>query len=399
MKILVADSLPEKCILDLREAGAQVIYKPDLKAEELPKQVGGVGILIVRGKKVTPDTIAKSDSLQMILRAGAGVNTIAVDEASAKGIFVTNCPGKNAAAVAELTLGLLLALDRRIVENTSEMRAGRWNKKEFSKARGLAGRTLGILGMGEIGRLVAARAKAFEMHVCAWSRSLTPEKAEELGVEFCNWPRDVARKSDAVTLHVAATAETRKLVDAEFLESMKSGAILINTARGGVIDEAALATAIKSKNLRVGLDVYEDEPTGAEAAYKSKLADLPGVICTHHIGASTDQAQNAIAEEAVRIVRAFLISGDVLNCVNLCERSPASWQLIVRHYDRVGVIAGILDAVRSDNINAEEITNRIFSGARAACCSIMLKDRPSEAAMNSIRAHKDVIQAELRAVV
>ncbi|MCG3126952.1 MAG: Glyoxylate/hydroxypyruvate reductase B [Phycisphaerae bacterium] len=399
MNVLVADSLPESCLEQIRMLGCRITYKPDLKADDLPGRIADQGILVVRSTQVLPATIEKSNALQMIIRAGAGVNTIAVDAASAHGIFVTNCPGKNATAVAELALGLILALDRRIVEGTVDLRAGRWNKKEYSQARGLAGRTLGILGFGQIGRLLALRAQACEMRVCAWSRSLTPERASDAGVEFCNWPREVARRSDIVSIHCAATPETHHLVDAEFLENMPAGAYLINTARGGIIDEQALASAVRQRGIRVGLDVFEDEPEGGTASFKSPLLDLPGVIGTHHIGASTDQAQDAIAAEVARIVRRFLLSGEVLNCVNIAEQTPATWQLIVRHYDRVGVLAAILEVIRGDQINAEEITNRVFAGARAACCSIMLSDRPSEAAMERIRGSADVIQAEIRAVV
>lgn len=399
MNVLVADSLSDACLEQIKTLGCKVTYKPDLKADDLPARIADQGILIVRSTQVLPVTIENSNALQMIIRAGAGVNNIAVDTASARGIFVTNCPGKNATAVAELALGLILALDRRIVEGTVDLRAGRWNKKEYSQARGLAGRTLGILGFGQIGQLLAARARACEMRVVAWSRSLTPERAADAGVEFCNWPREVARRSDVVSIHCASTPETHHLVDAEFLENMPSGAYLINTARGGIIDEQALANAVRQRGIRAGLDVFEDEPEGAAASFKSPLVDLPGVIGTHHIGASTDQAQDAIANEVARIVRRFLLSGEVMNCVNIAEQTPATWQLVVRHYDRVGVLAAILEVIRGDQINAEEITNRVFAGARAACCSIMLNDRPSEAAMSRIRTSPDVIQAEIRAVV
>lgn len=399
MKILVAEKVSEWCLEQLRGLGCQVSYQPELKADELVRHVGGMGVLVVRGKRVSAETLAAGGTLQLVIRAGAGVNTIAVERASEQGIFVSNCPGKNARAVAELTFGLILALDRRIVDNTLELRNGRWNKTEFSKARGLAGRSIGIIGMGQIGELVAARAQAFEMNVVAWSRSLTPERAEARGWEFRGTARDVARGTDIVTLHVADTPETRHLVDADFLARMKRGAYLINTARGGVVDEKALAQAIPERALRVGLDVFEDEPSAGECAYRSALLSLPGVIGTHHIGASTDQAQDAIAEEVVRIVRHFMTTGEVLNCVNLADRSPGKWQLMVRHLDRVGVLAGILEPIRRDGINAQEIVNRVFRGAKAACCAIMLDDRPDDATMMEIRAHPDVIQAELRAVV
>ncbi len=399
MKILVADKLPEACLEQFGELASAVAYRPDLTAEELSDNIADIGILIVRSTRVPPQAIAQAKSLQMIVRAGAGVNTIAIEEASAEGIFVANCPGKNAAAVAELTFGLILALDRRIVENTVELRLGRWNKKEFAKARGLAGRTLGIVGLGQIGLMVARIGQSFGMRLVAWSRSLTPEQADKLDVTFCNWPREVASQSDIVTIHCAATPDTEHLINAEFLASMKEGAYLINTARGGIVDEKALAEAIRSRGIRAALDVYQNEPAGGTGGFKSELLELPHFIGTHHIGASTDQAQSAIAQEVVDIVKTFLITGEVRNCVNMAETSPATWQLIVRHYDRVGVIASVLQAIRADRINAEEVTNRVFRGAKAACCSIMLDDRPSNDTLEAIRKHEDVIQAELRAIV
>ena len=399
MKILVADKLPESCLEQLGELASAIAYRPSLTAEELPGNIADVGILIVRSTRVPPEAIARAKSLQMIVRAGAGVNTIALEEASAEGIFVANCPGKSAAAVAELTFGLILALDRRIVENTVELRQGRWNKKEFSRARGLAGRTLGIVGLGQIGLMVARIGQSFGMNVVAWSRSLTPEQADKLDVIFCNWPREVASQSDIVTIHCAAAPDTEHLINAEFLASMKQGASLISTARGGIVDERALADAIRSRGIRAALDVYQNEPAGGTASFKNALLELPHFIGTHHIGASTDQAQSAIAQEVVNIVKTFLITGEVRNCVNMAETSPATWQLIVRHYDRVGVIASVLQAIRADRINAEEVTNRVFRGAKAACCSIMLDDRPSKDTMEAIRKHEDVIQAELRAIV
>lgn len=399
MEILIADSLPESCMEELRQLGSDVAYEPDLSADDLPARISQTSILIVRSTRVLPEAIRQARQLQMILRAGAGFNTIAVKEASEQGIFVTNCPGKSATAVAELTFGLILALDRRIVDNTVSLREGVWNKAEYGKARGLAGRTLGVVGMGKVGRLVVRRAQAFEMNTVAWSRSLTPEAAEGLGVEFCAWPREVARKSDIVTIHCAATPQTMHLVNEEFLNNMRDGAYLIHTSRGAMVDERALARAVDERGLRVGLDVYENEPAGGTGHFRNALLERPNVIGTHHIGASTQQASTAIAQEVVRIVKSFLITGEVLNAVNICETSPATWQLIVRHNNRVGVMASILEAIKSDKINAEEISNRIFVGSNAACCTIMLSDRPSDEAMASIRGSEDIIQADLRAVV
>ena len=180
----------------------------------------------------------RASKLSLIVRAGAGVNTIDVEAANQRGIYVTNCPGKNSAAVAELAIGLLIACDRRIVSATNDLRSGQWRKKEYGKARGLRGRTLGIIGVGMIGKEVIRRAHGLGMQVVAWSRSLNEALAAELGVTYCASPLEVAQCSDAVSIHVAAAPETNKLVGREFLDAMKNGAILINAARGEVVDRA-----------------------------------------------------------------------------------------------------------------------------------------------------------------
>src|ERR1035438_3930969 len=255
MKTLIADKFSEAHIERLTQLGCEVTYKPNAKAEELPALIGPCKILVVRGKQVTSETIKASDELALVLRAGAGVNTIDVKTASARGVFVSNCPGKNSIAVAELVFALLLAIDRRIPENTAALRAHKWNKKEFSKADGVFGKTLGVIGTGQIGREVIRRAQAFGLHTIAWSRSLTPEKAEELGVEWCQNVDDVFRRADIVSLHLALKPDTRKLVNAARLALLKPTAILINTARGEVVDQAALRTALQGGKLRAGLDV------------------------------------------------------------------------------------------------------------------------------------------------
>src|SRR5664279_5248592 len=183
MKTLIADKFSESHIDRLNQLGCEVTYEPTAKAEELPGLIAPYKILVVRGKQVTADTLKAADQLALVLRAGAGVNTIDVKTASARGVFVSNCPGKNSVAVAELVFALLLAIDRRIPENTAALRAHKWNKKEFSKADGVFGKTLGVIGTGKIGREVITRAQAFGLRTIAWSRSLTPEQAQQLGVE------------------------------------------------------------------------------------------------------------------------------------------------------------------------------------------------------------------------
>lgn len=391
MKILIADKLSEQTVADLQAAGLTVTVSPDLKAADLPEAIADHAVLVVRSTKVSAATIKAGGELALIVRAGAGVNTIDVSAASRRGIYVANCPGKNTAAVAELTIGLLIAADRQIVAATNALRNGQWRKKEFGKAAGLQGRVLGLIGFGKIAQAVAVRAKGLGMQVMAWSRSLTPERAEAAGVLYAENPLAVAGAADAVSLHVAAGAGTKNLVDKEFFAALKSGSILLNTARGEIVDAEALQIAIKEKGLRVGLDVYADEPTGGVADFPAtELATM--TTCTPHIGASTNEASEAVASEVVRIILAYLTSGRPPNVVNLCGKSVAAYCLLVRHYNRVGVLAGVLELLRAENVNVEEMENTIFADAQAACCSLLLDSEPSEGCLAELQSCSDVLQ-------
>ena len=224
MKVLIADKFEKVGVDGLKELGCTVVSSPDVKAEDLPAAIRAADphILIVRGKKVSAEALKAGTALTLVIRAGAGIDTIDVATASSIGVFVSNCPGKNSIAVAELVLGLLLACDRRIPDQVADLRQGTWNKGEYSKARGLHGRTLGIVGLGQIGREIAARARAFGMRVVAWSRSLTHEEADRLGVIYAQTPLEVARLSDAVTVNVSGNADTRHLVGAEYIRNLPS---------------------------------------------------------------------------------------------------------------------------------------------------------------------------------
>ena len=398
MKVLVADKFEKVGIDGLKELGCSVVVQPEVKAEELPGLIKSVdpNILIVRSKKVNADALRAGTALTLVIRAGAGIDTIDVQAASDLGVFVSNCPGKNSIAVAELVMGLLLACDRRIPDQAAELRQGRWNKSEYSKARGLHGRILGIVGLGQIGREVARRALAFGMHVVAWSRSLTQAEADELGVRYGQTPLEIARLADAVTINVAANAETKHLVNAEFLAAMKPGAYLINTSRGSVVDEAALQQAVLQRHLRAGLDVFQNEPAGGTGQFASDLVSLPGVYGTHHVGASTDQAQVAIAHEVIRIVQSFRATGEVPNVVNRLAKSSATHVLTIRHRNRPGVLAHVFGVLAGASINVEEVENIIYHGAHATLARIHLDGQPDPAALTRIRdGNPDIISAEL----
>ncbi|OHE82487.1 MAG: hypothetical protein A3G75_07160 [Verrucomicrobia bacterium RIFCSPLOWO2_12_FULL_64_8] len=392
MKILIADKLSPKTITALEKLGARVTVNLEVKEDELARALGDTEVLVVRSKRVKAGAIAAAPQLSLIVRAGAGVNTIDLPEASRRGIFVANCPGKNTDAVAELTIGLLIAADRRIADATADLRAGRWRKKEYGKAAGLKDRTLGIIGLGAIGLAVARRAQGLGMKITAWSRRLTPAKAGELGFGYCATPLEVAAQADAVTVHLAAKPETNRLIGTEFFNQMKPGAIFLNTARGEIVDTGALQAAIRDKKLRVGLDVFAGEPAGGEAEFADReLAAM--VTGTPHIGASTEQAEEAIAEEVVRIVKAYRETGKPDNAVNLRQKSTAVTSLVVRHHNRVGVLAGILDELRNEGVNIEEMENMVFEGGLTASCTLRLDQRPSDALIAKARANPNVLQA------
>jgi len=394
MRVLIADKFEQSGRDGLQTIGCDVSFQPDLKDDALTEAIlrQMPDVLVVRGTKVTEPMLA-AGQIKLVVRAGAGFNTIDVAAASRRGIYVSNCPGKNSIAVAELAFALILALDRRIADNVIALRRGEWNKKEFSKARGLFGRTLGLVGVGKIGAEMIPRAQAFGMRVVAWSRSLTPECAAELGVEYKASPADVARDADMVSVHVALNADTRGFLGKDFFATMNEGAYFINTARGEVVDQAALTEAMKSRGIRAGLDVFAGEPTSATAPFSDEIAQETNLYGTHHIGASTDQAQEAIAAETVRIVREFKETGNVPNVVNLARQTPATHRLVVRHLDRPGVLATVLDAIKSEQINVQEMENIVFEGAEAAVARINLDKAPSQAILDGLRAGSaDVIE-------
>jgi D-3-phosphoglycerate dehydrogenase len=395
MKILIADKLADEAVSQLEELGAHVTVDADLNPDTLPASIQDNEVLIVRSTKVKADTIGNATNLSLIIRAGAGVNTIDLKAANEKGIHVANCPGKNTDAVAELAIGLMIAADRRIVNASVDLRNGVWNKKEYSKARGLKGRTLGIIGKGAIGKSVTRKAQGLGMEVIAWSRNLTEDQAAELGIEYKGSINEVAAEADVLSLHLASNDDTRGIINKEFLAQMKDGSILINSARGEVVNTKDLKTAIKEKGLRVGFDVFEDEPTGGKADFNdTELADL--ITCTPHVGASTDQSTAAVADEVINIIKAYKNTGKPLNGVNQRQKSTAQNNLVVRHFNQVGVLAGVFDALRYEKINIEEMENMIFETGCAASCSLKLDVQPSAALIEKIASAENIIQVMLK---
>ncbi len=393
MKVLIADTLLPSAAQQLREAGCEVTESPALTDQDLPAALAQTGaqVLVVRSTRVPAEAFA-GDDLALVVRAGAGVNTIDVQAASAAGVYVSNCPGRNSLAVAELAIGLLIALDRRIPQASADLRAGRWRKGEYSAASGLAGRTLGIFGAGRIGMAVAERARALGMRVVMWNRDDGLRAAiAQAGFELETEPLRLAARADAVTLHLAETDETRGIAGAAFFEALGRDALFINTSRSGLVDEAALADAVSHHGVRAALDVFASEPAGKTGDVGSPLLDLPGVIATPHIGASTLQAQEAVADEVVRIVRTFASSGEVPNVCNVTARSPASHLLIVRHLNRVGVLSHVFSALRVARINVQETENIVFDGGLACIARIAISAAPDPEVLRAIRAGSDAV--------
>lgn len=322
MKILIADSFPETHQTALRESGHELTVDPSLNGDTLPKAIADHEILIVRSTKVEAATIdagVANSSLKLVIRAGAGTNTIDKAHAAEKGVRVCNVPGANSVAVAELVIGLIIAIDRNIADNIHDLRGKKWNKKRYSQARGIYGLTIGLLGFGAIGFAVAQRARALGMKVCIVAKPKRSEQAAKQiadnGIVELKSMDELLSSSDIVSLHLPATEETNKLVNDKFLATMKPGSMLINTSRGTLVDEAALISAMEKHGIRAGLDVYQDEPTSGEGEFVSALANHPNVCGTHHIGASTEQAQTAVADGVIRVIDAFL-KDDLLYCVN-----------------------------------------------------------------------------------
>jgi D-3-phosphoglycerate dehydrogenase len=391
MKLLIADRLPPMQVEKIRGVAKDLQYEPELTAETLGAHMPGVNILVVRGTKVTRGALEKADALELIVRSGAGTENIDLEAASARGIYVTNCPEKNSAAVAELTMGLLLAVDRRVPEQDKALKERKWDKAKFAKAEGLKGKCLGVVGIGAVGREVVKRAKAFDMSVVAWSRSLTDEEAAELGVSPVQTLDDLIGKCDIISMHVPLTPETKHLLSADRISRLRPGTIVLNTARGGVIDNQALADALRNGRVRAGLDVFEDEPPEAKGQFVNALTDVPNWVGTHHIGGSTNQAQNATADETVHVIETYVKTGKVENCVNFAKETPAQYELVVRHYDKIGVLTRILSDLRQSKINVHEVHNIIFEGAKAAVASIELDVIPPQSTLDKMLARKDEV--------
>jgi D-3-phosphoglycerate dehydrogenase len=400
LRVLFADRLDAGTVARLEDMGHEVVVVPDASTADLPDLVGDVDVLVVRSTRVDQATLEAGGRLDLVVRAGAGTDTIDVEAASRNGIVVCNVPGRYAVAVAELTFGLLLAIDRDIVDASNDLRAGRWRKSDYSGAQGLLGRRIAVLGLGEIGLAVAERASAFGMEVVALRRpgrdTTVLSRVRAAGIRFVDSLEELLSESSVVSIHVPSGPDTEKLVDHDFLALLPDGAIVLNTSRGEIVDEEALLEALDHRGFRAGLDVYRDEPAGGRADWGSPLAAHPRVTGSHHIGASTLQAQHAVAEGVLEVIEAFA-AGEVPSCVNLARRPLGTCSMVVRHRDEVGVLAAALTCLREGGINVQQMQNRIFAGDNAAAvATIRLSAPPGDALVERVRSIEAVIDLRVR---
>ena len=351
----------------------------------------------MRSTKVTQADVDANPKMQLVVRAGAGYDTIDVAYCAKQGVYVANCPGKNSHAVAELTMGLILSIDRRIPEGVQLLREQKWNKGLFSTCTGIKGRTLGLIGFGNIAQLVCERAKAFDLNILVFSRSKRAGLDKKLGFVYADSLQDLLQRSDIVSIHTPATAETKNLVNKEFLSHMKPDAVLLNTSRGTVVNEADLLAHLEAnKNFWFGTDVFNGEPAGTkEVAFTHPIAQHPRVYGSHHIGASTKQSEAAIGEEAVRIIKKYAEVGaiDNENCVNKELDGTKLHKMTIRHYDKVGVLAHTFAVFAKFEWNVQELENIVFKGREACVVNIKFSGDVSKIqdAITEIRTNPNVI--------
>lgn len=314
MKVLISDNLAPVGEKILRDAGLDVDVKTGLPPEELKAIISEYDGLVIRSAtKVRQDIIEAATNLKVVGRAGIGLDNVDIPAASQKGIVVMNAPDGNATTAAEHSLSMMMSLARNIPQATASMKAGKWEKKSFM-GREVTGKTLGIVGIGRIGSIVANRAQGLKMKVIAFDPHMPPELVEKIGVELVDL-EELAKRADFITVHTPLTKETHHLLSTEFFSNMKKDAMFVDCARGGVVDEEALYKALSEGEIAgAALDVFEKEPTTLET---TPLLGLPNFICTPHLGASTSEAQENVASAIAEQVSDYLLKSVVRNAVNV----------------------------------------------------------------------------------
>jgi D-3-phosphoglycerate dehydrogenase len=339
-KVLISDKLSPAAVEIFKQRGIEADVKTGLSKEELAEIIGDYDGLAVRSaSKVTEKVLAKADRLKVIGRAGIGVDNVDIAAASQKGIIVMNTPFGNSITTAEHAIALMMALARDIPAANASTHAGKWEKNRFMGAE-LYGKTLGLIGCGNIGSIVADRGKGLKMHVIAFDPYLSEDRARDLGVEKVDLDTLLAR-ADFITLHTPLTNETRNIISAEAIAKMKKGARLINCARGGLVDEEAVKAALDSGHLAgAAFDVFVEEPAKANALFGNDK-----VVATPHLGASTSEAQENVALQVAEQISDFLLTGAVTNALNMPSISAAEAQKVrpwIALAERLGAFAGQL---------------------------------------------------------
>ncbi len=355
-RVLITDGLHPAGMAVLERAdGIEPVVRPDLTAEQLRDELQTAdGIIVRSATRLRSDVLSGQERLRVIVRAGVGVDNIDLNAATKAGILVMNTPTGNTTSTAEHTIAMMLALSRNIGPAAASMKAGRWDRKLFQGTQ-LAGKTLAVVGLGRIGICVAQRAIALEMTVLGYDPFLSEERARQYGIELHRDLDEIVRRADYLTVHTPLTDETRGMIGAERLAAMPAGARVINCARGGIVDEQALADAIESGHIAgAALDVFTQEPPEDR-----RLVDLPQVLATPHLGASTQEAQEMVAVEAAEIVVGFLQSSEIRCAVNMAPVSGAELEDL-KHYLSLSYRLGLLASqmIRGQSLTSAEIDFR-----------------------------------------
>ncbi len=351
-KVLVADPIAQRGIDELSNGGSlDVTVKIGLKPDELLAIIGEFHALVVRSEtKATAKVIEAATNLKVIGRAGVGVDNVDVDAATKRGVIVMNTPGGNTISTAEHAFSLMVSTARNIPQANASVQGGKWDRKTFVGVE-LYNKTLAILGMGRIGTEIARRAIAFGMRVLAYDPYLSASRARSLQVELVESLDEIIPQADFITMHMPLTAETKYMLDAARLAKAKKGVRIVNCARGGLIDEAALVEALKTKHVAAAaLDVFETEPLPAD----SPLRGLPNLILTPHLGASTAEAQEGVGIEVAEQIRAALLSGEIRNAVNMPSIDAKTLAVVGPHIalgEKLGLFLSQIAAKRCDSLN------------------------------------------------
>ena len=399
-RVLVIDQFGQHGMDGLRAAGCDAIFNQLLSSATLELAVRDLepDILVTRTTKVTEAVLNANVRLGLVICTGASTDHVDIEAASKRGIFVSHCPGRSAMAVAELAWALILGCDRQLPDHVNAIRSGQWNSDRIADASGLAGRTLGIIGLGQVGQEIARRGSAFGMHVVAWSRNITEERCDALGIDYCANLVNLAKLSDVVSVSVTANEDSDGLLGEKFFNALRPGATVINTSLGRVVDQKALLNAVRTKGIRAGLDLHEYVESTESKAAILELVQQPGIYGTMQSGAMTTQAREAVDHEVVRIIRQWLEHGTASGCVNRTNESSAVTLIHVRHLNRPGVLAGIFEVIGRAGINVEEMENVICAGGDAGIARIHLNETPTEGHITAIQQAPHVLGVSVQAI-